>query len=92
MTNIISHSLCDPATLLLFFSIAFWFCTLIIIAALKNDGFLLTGVGLAKYLSDSRKISLDTVIKSRYETGKHLSHLYRETSTGGLAKHYKKER
>ena len=50
MTNIISHSLCDPATLLLFFSIAFWFCTLIIIAALKNDGFLLTGVGLAKYL------------------------------------------
>ncbi len=49
----------------------------------------INAVGLAKYLSDSRKISLDTVIKSMYETGKDLSHLYRETSAGGLAKHYK---
>lgn len=50
MTNIISHSPCNPATLLLFLSIAFWVYILIIIAAFKNDGFLLTGVGLAKYL------------------------------------------
>ena len=49
----------------------------------------INAVGLAKYLSDSRKISLDTVIKSMYETGKDLSFMYRETSTGGLAKHYK---
>ena len=49
----------------------------------------INAVGLAKYLSDSRKISLDTVMKSMYETGKDLSYLYRETSTGGLAKHYK---
>ena len=49
----------------------------------------INAVGLAKYLSDSRKISLDTVIKSMYETGKDLSFMYRETSVGGLAKHYK---
>ena len=49
----------------------------------------INAVGLAKYLSDSRKISLDTVIKSMYETGKDMSFMYRETSVGGLAKHYK---
>lgn len=50
MTNIISHFPLNPATLILFLSIAFWVCILIIIAAFKNDGFLRTGVGLAKYL------------------------------------------
>jgi hypothetical protein len=43
---------------------------------------------LANFLSGSRKISLDLVIKTMYETGKDLSHLYRETAEGGLAKHY----
>ena len=45
---------------------------------------------LAGLLSGSRKISLDLVIKTMYETGKDLSHLYRETSAGGLAKLYHK--
>ena len=48
----------------------------------------INAVSLANFLSDSRKISLDLVIKTMYETGKDLSHHYRETSTGGLAKLY----
>ena len=43
---------------------------------------------LAGLLRGSRKISLDLVIKTMYETGKDLSHLYRETAAGGLAKLY----
>lgn len=39
-------------------------------------------------LYGSRKISLDLVIKTMYETGEDISHLYRETSGGGLAKLY----
>ncbi len=50
----------------------------------------INAVNLANFLSGSRKISLDMVIKTMYETGKDLSHHYRETSTGGLAKLYKK--
>ena len=50
----------------------------------------INAVSLANFLSDSRKISLDLVIKTMYETGKDLSHLYRETSEGGLAKLYRK--
>jgi L-serine dehydratase len=45
-------------------------------------------MSLANFLSGSRKISLDLVIKTMYETGKDLSHLYRETSASGLAKLY----
>ena len=48
----------------------------------------INAVNLANFLSGSRKISLDLVIKTMYETGKDLSHHYRETSTGGLAKLY----
>ena len=48
----------------------------------------INAVNLANFLSDSRKISLDMVIKTMYETGKDMSHLYRETAAGGLAKHY----
>ncbi len=51
----------------------------------------INAVNLANFLAGSRKISLDMVIKTMYETGKDLSHLYRETSAGGLAKLYKKE-
>ena len=50
----------------------------------------INAVNLANFLSGSRKISLDMVIETMYETGKDLSHLYRETSEGGLAKHYNK--
>ena len=50
----------------------------------------INAMSLANFLSGSRKISLDLVIKTMYETGKDLSHLYRETSEGGLAKHYNK--
>lgn len=52
----------------------------------------INAVSLANFLSGSRKISLDLVIKTMYETGKDLSHLYRETAAGGLAKHYKNEK
>jgi len=48
----------------------------------------INAVSLANFLSGSRKISLDVVIKTMYETGKDLSHLYRETAEGGLAKNY----
>ena len=45
---------------------------------------------LAYFLTDSRKISFDLVIKTMYETGKDLRRPYRETAEGGLAKLYKK--
>ena len=48
----------------------------------------INAVNLANFLSGSRKISLDMVIQTMYETGKDLSHHYRETATGGLAKLY----
>lgn len=51
----------------------------------------INAVNLANFLSGSRKISLDMVIETMYETGKDLSHLYRETSAGGLAKLYRKK-
>ena len=49
----------------------------------------INAVNLANFLSGSRKISRDMVIETMYQTGKDLSHLYRETSAGGLAKLYK---
>jgi len=48
----------------------------------------INSIELAGLLTGSRKISLDLVIKTMYETGKDLSRLYRETSAGGLAKLY----
>ncbi len=49
----------------------------------------INAMSLANFLSGTRKISLDLVIKTMYETGKDLSKRYRETSEGGLAKLYK---
>lgn len=49
----------------------------------------INAVNLANFLTDSRKISFDLVVQTMYETGKDLSHHYRETSEGGLAKLYK---
>ncbi len=48
----------------------------------------INALSLANFLTDSRKISFDMVIKVMYETGKHLLSDYRETASGGLAKHY----
>ena len=43
---------------------------------------------IANFLTDTRKISLDMVIKTMYETGKDMHSHYKETSQGGLAKTY----
>ena len=50
----------------------------------------INAASLAYFLSDSRKISFDLVVKTMYETGKDLHKSYRETAEGGLAKLYKK--
>ena len=50
----------------------------------------INAASLAYFLSDSRKISFDLVVKTMYETGKDLAKSYRETAEGGLAKLYKK--
>ena len=46
----------------------------------------INAVNLANFLSGSRKISLDKVIKTMKETGRDLSASYKETSEAGLAK------
>ncbi len=56
------------------------------VAAMRS----INAVSLAYFLTDSRKISFDLVVKTMYETGKDLRHPYRETAEGGLAKLYKK--
>ncbi len=48
----------------------------------------INALSLANFLSDSRKISFDLVVKTMYHTGRDLSRLYKETSEGGLAKLY----
>ena len=50
----------------------------------------INALSLANFLTDSRKISFDMVVKVMYETGKNLLSDYRETASGGLAKHYNK--
>lgn len=49
----------------------------------------INAVSLANFLTKSRKISFDTVVKTMYETGRDLFSKYRETSEGGLAKFHK---
>lgn len=46
---------------------------------------------LATLLIDTRLVSFDTVVEAMMETGRDLLESYRETSIGGLAKHYKKK-
>ena len=46
-------------------------------------------VSIAPTLTKSRKVDFDTIVLTMYETGRDLANNYRETSTGGLAKHYK---
>lgn len=54
------------------------------VAAMRS----INALSLANFLSDSRKLSFDSVVKTMYHTGKDLSNLYRETARGGLAVHY----
>jgi L-serine dehydratase len=46
----------------------------------------INAVSLANFLTGTRKISFDMVVKTMYETGKDINSRYRETSKGGLAK------
>lgn len=48
----------------------------------------INALSLANFLTYTRKISFDMVIKTMYETGRDLFSKYRETSEGGLAKVY----
>ena len=48
----------------------------------------INALSLANFLSTTRKVSFDVVVETMYQTGRDLSHLYRETSEGGLAKLY----
>ena len=54
------------------------------VAAMRS----INAISLANFLTHTRKISFDTVVKTMYETGKDIKSRYRETSEGGLAKHY----
>lgn len=46
----------------------------------------INAVSMANFLTGTRKISFDMVVKTMYETGKDIHAHYRETSEGGLAK------
>lgn len=48
----------------------------------------INALSLANFLSDTRRITFDTVVETMYHTGLDLSRLYRETAEGGLAKIY----
>ena len=50
----------------------------------------INAVTLANFLTHTRKISLDLVIKTMYDTGRDLNLRYRETADGGLARLYRK--
>lgn len=54
------------------------------VAAMRS----INAISLANFLTHTRKISFDTVVKTMYETGRDIKSRYRETSEGGLAKHY----
>jgi L-serine dehydratase len=49
----------------------------------------INSVTLANFMTFTRKISLDLVIQTMYDTGRDMKRNYRETSDGGLAKLYK---
>ena len=80
----LEHSLgltCDPV------------CGLVQIPCIERNAVgamrAINAVSLANFLTDSRKISFDTVVSVMYETGRDISENYRETSIGGLAKMYR---
>lgn len=47
--------------------------------------------GLAYILSEKRKVSFDIVVETMYQTGLDMHSSYKETSQGGLAKHFKED-
>lgn len=49
----------------------------------------INALSLANFLTYTRKISFDVVVRTMYETGRDLFSKYRETSEGGLAKTYR---
>lgn len=49
----------------------------------------INALSLSNFLTVTRKISFDTVVKTMYETGLDMSRRYKETSGGGLAVNYK---
>ncbi|MBQ5970168.1 MAG: L-serine ammonia-lyase, iron-sulfur-dependent, subunit alpha [Clostridia bacterium] len=49
----------------------------------------INALSLANFLSNTRRVSFDTVVETMYRTGKDLSFRYRETSQGGLAQFVK---
>ena len=51
----------------------------------------INALSLAKFLTDTRKISFDKIVQTMYETGCDMHCSYRETSKGGLAKVYTDE-
>ncbi len=51
----------------------------------------INAVNIANFLTYTRKVSLDTIIQTMYETGRDLLGRYRETSEGGLAKLYREQ-
>jgi len=48
----------------------------------------INALSLANFLSETRKISFDMVVRTMYETGRDINFRYRETAAGGLAKTY----
>lgn len=52
----------------------------------------INALSLADFLSESRKVSFDTVVETMYSTGRDLLNKYRETSSGGLAEFYKNKK
>ena len=48
----------------------------------------INSMNLAYFLSETRRISYDMVLKSMYRTGIDMNKDYRETSEGGLAAAY----
>ena len=51
----------------------------------------MNALSLANFLTGTRRISFDTVVKTMYETGRDLDSDYRETSKGGLAVVYMRD-
>ena len=45
----------------------------------------INALSLANFLSNTRRISFDDVVKTMYRTGKDISYRYKETAKGGLA-------
>ena len=45
----------------------------------------INALSLANFLSNTRRVSFDTVVATMYRTGKDISARYKETSQGGLA-------